>query len=313
MKTIIRNDSGQALVLVMMLVLLILLMSLSMLTQGRENYRASFDEHRIAQVGYTAEAGIEKVLAKIKHDPLWLGSLAYNKEITCVTAQEYAGGVIASVKIKKTSKTVNPVKFDVESQGKYQDAKRTILVDGEMYDPIDFSKGIWTKTPLSQPNGGCWIDSNIVCGDADFPVLDEYWYAKNADYILTSDLAGMFSIDGVSYTPGSIRISGTYSGRGAIVAGGKVTINGDLKMRDEDAGLAVISFDNATGIETGSNSTVHALLYCPGGIYIGSGSYVQGSAVCGTVDFGPGASFVEDQTIQNIFPHWITTVVNVIS
>jgi len=312
-KTADRNDSGQALVLVTMVILLILLMGLSMLTLGSESHKASFEEQRIAQAGYIAEAGIEKAMAKIKHDPFWLKGLALNRETTFISVLEYAGGTITSVKVKRTSNAGNPTLFFVESLGEYQGARRTIWVEGEMYDPVGFSKGIWIKSPLSQLGENSRIDSSVTCDGTGFPVLDETWYAKNADHILAGDLAGTFSIDGISYTPGSISISGTYSGKGAIVAGGKVTINGDLKMEDKDASLAVISFDSATGIETGSDSTVYALFYCPGRIYIGSRSHVHGSAVCDVIDFGPDSVFTEDQSIQNNFPKWTTTVVNVIS
>ncbi|MDD2442924.1 MAG: hypothetical protein PHS52_00275 [Desulfotomaculaceae bacterium] len=313
MKTAASNDSGQALILVMMIMLLVLLMGSSMLTLGSESRQASFDEQRIAQAGYIAEAGIEKAMAKIKYDPFWLKGLDLNKEATFIQALGYAGGTITAVKLKRTSSAGNPTRFYIESLGEYQGARRTIQVEGEMYDPIDFSKGIWVKSPLTQLGENCLINSSITCEGAGFPVLEENWYAKNADRVLTGDLAGTFGVDGISYAPGSISITGEYSGKGAIIAGGKVTINGELRMEGEGDSLAVISFESANGIKTSNGSTVYALLYCPGTITVGSGSHVQGSVVCDVIEFGPDSVFTGDQSMPNVFPRWITTTVKVTS
>lgn len=162
----LKDDSGQALVLVMMVLLVILLMGASMLTQGSESRKASFQEREIVQVYYIAEAGAEKALAKIKKDPSWLKGLAYNTEVTYISSQDYGDGQISSVMVKRTSDAANPTTFFIESVGQYQGAKRTIEVRGEMYDPVDFPRGVWIRSPLSLFGQNSTIDSDVTAEGA---------------------------------------------------------------------------------------------------------------------------------------------------
>lgn len=290
----IKAEAGQALVLVMMIITLILLMSSSMLTQGSESHKASFEEKKIVQASYIAEAGAEKTIAQIKNNPLWLKGLALNTDYTYITSMNYASGQITSVIVKRTSFTANPTTFYIESLGEYQGAKRTIQVQGKMYDPVDFSSGVWNGSP-------------------PFPVLDQSWYAKNADQLLTGNLSGTFNVDGISYISGNISISGTYSGAGTIVAGGKVTINGNLNRADTNSSLAIISFGSPVGIETSSNLTIYALLYSPNQIAIDNETHIYGSAICDILNIGQNAAVTDDDALQNNQPKWITTRIRITS
>jgi len=430
-----KDESGQALVLVMMITTFILIMSSSMLTQGSESHNASFEEKKIAQANYIAEAGVEKTIAQIKNDPFGLKGLTLNANYTTITSMIYAGGQITSVIVKRTSYTANPTTFYIESLGEYQGAKRTIQVQGKMYDPVDFPRGVWIRSPLSQFGQDSVVDADVsaestvtftnncqvlrnitAAGDVTlrqnmsatkittgrdliinnyaqvdvdvdaardvlmdnntqingvinavrnvnvgsgamigyetqnhvfngkdvyfngtitnngqtgtqhhggahavnvsippFPALDQSWYAKNADQILTGNLSGTFSVDGISYISGNISISGTYSGAGTIVAGGKVTINGNLNRADTNSSLAIISFGSPVGIETSSNLTIYALLYSPNQIAIDNETHVYGSAICDILNIGQNAAVTDDDALQNNQPKWITTMIRITS
>lgn len=287
----LKHESGQALVLVMMVITVMLLMGSSMLTRGGESRKASFEERKIVQAHYIAEAGAEKAISAIKNNPIWLKGLTFNSDVPYIgpPAAAYAGGQITGVVVKRTSDTANPTTFYIESLGEYQGARRTIQVCGEMYSPFNF------------PGEG-WLSS-----------LDENWYAKNADRVLPDNLSGSFHVDGILYASGNISLSGTYSGAGTIVAGGKVTINGDLTRADADSSLAVISFGDPVGIEMRNSLTVYALLYTPGKISIGDNSHVYGSVVCSIVDIGQDAAVSDDDTLKNKQPFWIATVIRITS
>ncbi|OPX88398.1 MAG: Polymer-forming cytoskeletal [Pelotomaculum sp. PtaB.Bin104] len=437
----LKNESGQALVLVMMVMLLLLLMGSSMLTQGSESRKQSYEERKMVQAYYIADAGAEKALARIKNDPFWLKEdLAYNTEVRYIGDPDGVliseplaymdGGQITDVTVKRTSVAANPTTFYIKSLGEYQGARRTIEIEGKMYDPVNLPAGVTVNFPSTFSNntiinsdvistndltfsnnsnisgvitavgnvmlqnnvsatkvvtGGDLILSNnvqvtmdveaardvilynnvkitgninavrnvslgnnaVITGDvyyngtltmgsgaligeemlhpgeahavnvvpAPFPVLDQDWYARNADRVLTGNLAGSFDVDGISYVAGDISLSGTYSGNGAIVAGGKVTINGDLNRADAGSSLAVISFgnDDGVGIEVSKNITVYALLYCPNKIVIDNNANFHGSVICNVVDVSNNATVTYEDFLQQNQPDWITTGVSITS
>ncbi|MDD3654483.1 MAG: polymer-forming cytoskeletal protein [Desulfotomaculaceae bacterium] len=433
-----KNQSGQALVLVMMIMLLLLLMGSSMLTQGSESRKASFEESKMVQAYYVADAGVEKAMARIKNDPFWLKGLPYNTDIKYIGSPDgifsgtpfpyIDGGQITSVTVKRTSFADNPTTFYIKSLGQYQDARRTIEIEGKMYDPVNLPAGVTVNFPSTFANnsvinsdvtstdeliftnnsnvsgvitavgnvslennmsatkvvtGGDLILANnvqitmdvdvagdvilynnakitgnvnavgdvilsnnaIITGDvyyngtltmgsgastgalhpdeaeavnvdpAPFPVLDQDWYARNADHMLNGNLAGSFNVDGISYTPGDISISGTYSGNGAIIAGGKVSINNNLNRADDGSSLAVISFGNVNGvgIEVSKNITAYALLYSPNKIVIDNNANFHGSVMCNVVDVSNNATVTYEDFLQQNQPDWITTGVSITS
>ncbi len=424
----LKNESGQALALVMMVLAVMLLMGSSLLTQVGGSREASFEEGEIVRACYIAEAGVERAIAEIKNDSSWFKDLTLDEDVEFISNLNYGGGKIAAVTVRKTSETENPTTFYIESVGEFGDAKRTIEVEGEMYDPVDFPRGVWVRSPSSFSNssiiasdvtaegaltfinnstasgvitaagdvtlsnnmtatriitggnltvennvavsmdvdaaGNVYLDNNaLIAGEVNaegdiemsnnseitgevyyngsitkgsgaatgtehpgeaedvdvsipsFPILDEDWYAENADQILAGDLSGSFSLDGIWYIPGSISISGTYSGNGTIVAGGKVIINGDLNRADTDSSLAVISFgnDEGVGIEVGNNTTAYALLYTENQIVISNNAHVHGSVICNELGLSNNARVTYDSTLQDDHPDWVTTVVGVTS
>jgi len=427
---VIKSQSGQALVLIMIMTSVFLLMGSSMLAQTSQGLKASYEERNIVQAYYIAEAGAEKAVAEIKNNPFWLKGLASNIDVMYIgnPAMDYAGGQITSVKVKRTSSTDNPTLFSITSIGEYQGAKRTIEVQGKMYDPIAFSRGVWISSADSQfdqnsvldsdvtvqepgtiyfenncaiyrtitavgdvvlrqnmtatkvvtsgsvkiennaqvttdveAGGNVTLDNNtringatnavgnvtldnnaVIGGDVyfdgtltnnggstgalhpgeahavnvnvpPFPALDQYWFCKNADRTLSGNLSGSFNVDGISYIPGDISISGTYFGKGAIVAGGKVTISGNLTRGNTDSSLAVIAFGSPVGIETSNNLSVYALLYSPNQIILANGTYLYGSAVCNQIVISQGVRVNDDDLLQDKQPQWITTVVRITS
>lgn len=424
----LKNESGQALALVMMVLAVLLLMGSSLLTQGGESRKVSFEEGEIVKACYIAEAGAERAIAEIKNNPSWFKDLALDEDVEFISNLNYGGGKIAAVTVRRTSETENPTTFYIESVGEFGGAKRTIEVQGEMYDPVDFPRGVWVRSPSSFSNnsiiesdvtaegeltfinnstasgvitaagdvtlrnnmtatriitggnltvynnvevtmdvdaagdvflynnavingevnaeGNISVSNNAVIngdvyyngtltvgpgaatgtehpGGAEavdvsiplFPTLDEDWYAENADQILTGDLSGSINLDGIWYVAGDISISGTYSGNGTIVAGGKVTINGDLNRADTGSSLAVISFGNVdgVGIEVSNNVTAYALLYSPNKIVVSNNAHIHGSVICNMLDLSNNAQVIYDNSLQESHPEWVTTTVRVTS
>jgi cytoskeletal protein CcmA (bactofilin family) len=160
----LQNESGQALLLVMMVLMMLLLLGSAALTRTGSSRVRSLEQQKMVQSIYIAEAGVEKALAYIKGDYLWLKGLTSNTEYAYISNLDYAGGQIKEVKITRTSSIDNPTSFCIESTGDYKGASRTLIVKGEIYDPIDFSKGVWIKDGLSIFSNNNRYDSDIISG-----------------------------------------------------------------------------------------------------------------------------------------------------
>jgi len=174
------SEAGQALVLVVMITLLILLMSFSTLTLVSECRKASFAERTMVQAYYIADAGVERALAKVKSDSDWLWYAVHldpDKEVEFIANQNYAGGVIASVKVKEDSiyPTVPLSRQDVAytdilitSEGTYENSKKTLKVRARVNAPLQFARGVWVNSPDSEFGNSVIISDVTSSGDLIF-------------------------------------------------------------------------------------------------------------------------------------------------
>ena len=161
----VKNESGQALLLVVMVLMALTLIGAAALTRTGSSRIRSFEQKKMVQSSYIAEAGAEKVLARIKNDLAWLKALKPDKDTHYIFAEngetflDYAGGRIAYVKVTRTSAGNSPTTFCLESRGDYQGATRTVNVTGEACDGIAFPKGIWVNAATEFENKvECYCD-----------------------------------------------------------------------------------------------------------------------------------------------------------
>lgn len=174
---ILKDESGQALFLVMMVITVLVLTGAASLTRTGGSRLRSFEEKKMVQASYIAEAGVEKALAQIKNDYTWLKGLDYNTENNFITSLLYIDdgnedldndGYITSVKVKRTSTGDNPTTFYIESRGDYQGATRTLKVTGEMYDPVDFGRGVWVRESSTFSNNTIFHSDITAEGNLTF-------------------------------------------------------------------------------------------------------------------------------------------------
>jgi hypothetical protein len=93
------------------------------------------------------------------------------------------------------------------------------------------------------------------------PVVDLAYYRANASQIYSGNKA--FNehevLDGIAFVEGDCTINSHFSGKGVIVASGKITINGNALLEDEATdGFALIS---ATGIKLNGDCIVEGWVY----------------------------------------------------
>lgn len=329
---ILKNESGQALFLVTMVIMVLLLVGAAAMTSAYNCRLRSFEEKKTVQAAYIAEAGVEKALARIKDDYTWLKGLpcnvseGYIPELLFNTEEagekrfNYAGGLIENVKVTRTSVESNPTTFTIESSSYLPEpdedfgARRTLKVTGEMYDPIDFSSGVWIRqsTGTTEPDE----TPEVTVNTTPFPRLEENLYDRYPDMTNNGSLSGNFHVNGIYYTPGDLTIQGTYEGYGMIVTHGNVTINGDLTSPEGDiqSSLAIVAFGkdaDGAGINCSNQCTVSALLCTPHKISLANNHEFSGSLVCDQVILNHYASVSYDATVTNTLPGWMTTVVKI--
>jgi Tfp pilus assembly protein PilX/cytoskeletal protein CcmA (bactofilin family) len=118
------------------------------------------------------------------------------------------------------------------------------------------------------------------------PVIDLDYYRTHATtyYSSSQSWTGGFSLDGITFVDGNVKLSGNYTGKGIIVASGTITIVGNVLSGDlsQDA-LALLS---PRAIKINGNPTVEGLLYChnvASEISLGGNPVIHGAVVADVV------------------------------
>ncbi|OPY57736.1 MAG: hypothetical protein A4E55_01456 [Pelotomaculum sp. PtaU1.Bin035] len=170
----VSDESGQALVLVMMIILVVLLMGSTILTLVGESRKASFEERMIIQAYYIADAGVERALAKVKSDSGWLWDAVHldaDKEVEYITDLDYSGGRISRVIIKEeniypaaplSKEDVAYTDILIISEGTCESSKKTLKVRARVNAPLHFCKGVWINSPESDFGKNSIIVSSIT-------------------------------------------------------------------------------------------------------------------------------------------------------
>jgi len=268
------NESGQALLLVMMVLMVLLLLGAAALTRTGSNRVRSLEQQKMVQSMYIAEAGVEKALAYIKDDYLWLKGLTCDTEYTYITNLAFAEGQIKEVKITRISSTDNPTLFSIESTGYYKGATRTLVVKGEMYDPIDFGKGIWIKEGLSTFSNNTSCDSDIISEGS--LVFD-----NNVDF------------NGNILSAGSIILKNNEKA-GKVIANEDVWIFNDVEvitrvvagkdLHIENSGVLTGNVSVYRNINMGSNSKINGDIEYNGSLSLGTDASIEGTVTYGCVE-----------------------------
>lgn len=168
-KKIISNERGQVAILVVSVLAVFLVLGPAMLVVTGASRKGSTNQVNQVQAYYTADAGVEKLLAKAVAEPDWVRNTLPEEVYLYLPNVSYPdampGNVIESVYV--TKKTVyddtiknNVYELSITSIGTYRGSKRTLEVKALLYAPLDFTKGCWSGATSSFWNNGV-IDSNV--------------------------------------------------------------------------------------------------------------------------------------------------------
>lgn len=172
----LSGRSGQALVLVLLMTTFIFLVgsaALALSLPARRN--AALDVFQ-KQAYYIAEAGVERVLAKIREDPGWVrDELSLGEEYDFLASElngesSIFGGEFEEIKIKKTGEFPLKVSLNITSTGKYREARKKINVDVNvdyLYAEEIF-RGIWTRSLSGlKLSHGVEVTSDVMASDGE--------------------------------------------------------------------------------------------------------------------------------------------------
>lgn len=171
----LREEKGEALLAVLLLAALIFIVGGAAVAMGTTVRKTAAYEVRQKKAYYTAEAGVEKVLAKAKSDPDWLKDLPLGEQWDFMRNDlggngRYADGEFKQLLVKKTVDTATSATLEITSTGQYGEAHRTITATAEVnfvYSGNIF-QGVWTGslTGLKLSHGANLV-SNTIASDGE--------------------------------------------------------------------------------------------------------------------------------------------------
>ncbi|WP_027363479.1 hypothetical protein [Desulfotruncus alcoholivorax] len=177
-----KNPEGQAVVMVLLVVLILFVLSaaLETITTGARGNIAG--ENYSIQALYAADAGIEKLTAKINNNPVWCYSLPSDRLVTVFNNQQLSENVYFTVSAQKGVQHEFGTAIFIESVGKYLDgsnnllAQKTLNCEVVVYKAADFLSGF---ALLPEESSGLMFSGN---GYFDAPLI------YNGDLQLTGNI-----------------------------------------------------------------------------------------------------------------------------
>ncbi|KUK54721.1 MAG: Uncharacterized protein XD78_0109 [Desulfotomaculum sp. 46_296] len=184
MKLSYKNCRGQTFVFVLIITAAIFLIGGAALVMGSSVMKTATNEKKQSQAYYTAEAGVERVIAKALAEPDW-AKTTLPESVSASVFENVAypdsaqGNEIKNVTVDKTT---NDYYYDliITSEGSYRESRKIIEARVRFYKPVDFEKKIWTGTSATLLNCGT-INSN-VWSNGDITVQNDGTVVKGSIY-----------------------------------------------------------------------------------------------------------------------------------
>jgi len=198
-----RAERGQVLVLVILVLLVVAVLGSAVVTLAASHRLSSARQASLVQAYYAADAGAERVLARIRHEPGWFDGLPFNDEQTVFSHVPYAGGEIQEVTLKKVpagmATRVEITSLGIDGPREKPLARKTLEVCALVFPPSDLLRGvsILPENPTSLSlKGNFFLEPAEGVGGVKFVL--------NGDL----DLGGNSYINGDAYASGTVEVGG---------------------------------------------------------------------------------------------------------
>lgn len=203
----LRDAKGQAMLVAMAIVLAMFLMCSAVLVMGRNARLIAVFEVNQDKAYYTAEAGIEKVLAEAKNGPAWLRNLNIGAEYDFLAnvlggENNYSEGVFEYIKVKKLAEDGSHTSLEIECRGKCGTSIKRIRANADL--ETVYAENLFRGLRVA---GGC-PGGNVYN-------LESESYFSGVDVVI----AGGSVMSGDIYSRGTVCLQGE---------GGAIEIDGDI-------------------------------------------------------------------------------------
>ncbi len=132
----VRNHQGQALVLALIVMMILFFLTVSILDIGVNYYVTSYNQIDKAQAYYNADAGIERILAKIAGEPEWITNDLYLNQNSRFN---YEG---VTVTVQKQMDFEDTILY-ITSVGYHNQAKQSLQASVKVSDPVQIM--LWSE------------------------------------------------------------------------------------------------------------------------------------------------------------------------
>ncbi|MFX4260994.1 hypothetical protein ACOBQJ_02210 [Pelotomaculum propionicicum] len=211
---LIRDMKGQAMLVVMVLTLAMFLMCSAVLALGTSTRKIAVFEVNQDKAYYTAEAGIEKVLADARYGPVWLRDLSVGMEYDFLAnvlggEKSYGEGIFEYIKVKKLAEDDWRTSLEIECKAKCKSSMKRVRVNADLETVYieNLFRGLWVAGGDAVIAGG-----SQITGDIYSPGM----------VVLQREGASATEINGDIYTLGGVSFTGT----------GPLAINGFIYVDD---------------------------------------------------------------------------------
>ncbi|WP_066637631.1 hypothetical protein [Desulfolucanica intricata] len=269
-----KSESGQALLLVIFVVLIISFLLISLISLAGKSHKAAFQQYEFTQAAYIADAGIEKIIARLKYDHKW-------RDVQSISS-EYAGGSISTQSIKE-----NLDNLEITTTGKYGNAQKSLKALVKIKPAPIFETYSTLMTKKSDDTGN--ITGDIYLPPAPINEDDKGIYLTLAQtygsgHCFSGDKffneADLVRVSGLYYIDGNVFLSGNYNGRATIIATGDITVTSSVTTGDiSHNSLALISYQDINVELSLTDTIINAILWSEGQLNIYGKTNVLGSIV----------------------------------
>lgn len=158
--------------------------------------------------------------------------------------------------------------------------------------------------------------SNVFEGIAPvpMPVIDMNWYRQHATRVINGNLnltTGSISLSALSggnpyaivYVTGDVKIAGSYTGQGMIVAGGRISVTGNVTATNSEADALVLMSPSSVKLNGGPR--VDGLIYAhnvtdDGSVTIGGNANIHGAVIADVVTTNGGITVTYDDVWEGL-------------
>lgn len=242
----LRNAKGQAMLVAMAVILAMFLMCSAVLVMGRNARLIAVFEVNQDKAYYTAEAGIEKVLADAKKGPAWLRNLNIGAEYDFLAnvlggENNYGEGVFEYIKVKKLAEDGRHTSLEIECRGRCGTSIKRIRANADLETVYaeNLFRGLWVAGG-SYPGGNVFNLESESCfsgGDAVIAggsVMAGDIYSSGA--VCLRSEGGAIEIDGDIYAMGGL----SRTGSGPVSISGVIYVDDINAVPDEFKGQTMV-------------------------------------------------------------------------